>query len=72
MRYKIAQVTGNVGDPKRVTLEEVVEKLIKEGYRPIGGVSVAMTRDCFIATQAMVKEELFQWDSEKSQSTQVG
>lgn len=52
MEYKV------VGEKRKEYLNLVVNKMIKEGWKPLGGVSIANNNEIsFYFIQAMIKED---------------
>ena len=56
MKYITVLVSGDDYDEVFSKLEEKVNARIKEGYKPLGGVSIATT-DFMWVSQAMIKED---------------
>ena len=61
MRYRIAYIGASDAYDFYITdaaakLQELVDELISDGYRPKGGVSVTMSDGKVIFVQAMIKK----------------
>ena len=54
MKYKLV-VCKKKGGSKLNTLEKDVNELLKQGYKPKGGVSVSKSNGLEIWTQALIK-----------------
>ncbi|MBQ7892016.1 MAG: DUF1737 domain-containing protein [Erysipelotrichaceae bacterium] len=56
MEYKVVATSNKLELFARKELENEVKKLIKDGYKPQGGISFTKQEDKFYFIQAMIKE----------------
>ena len=59
MQYKVVSASSMEITNAQRELEDQVSQLIKDGWKPLGGVSLSVTPVAYITifTQAMIKED---------------